>query len=122
MDKIKTVKLTPENQISVIELSNWDLQKRAEAIGADCIEIVKTQRMYDFFGDTVVMIVDESGLNNGKPISPIASYLYGVDLHGGLIAGDILLGVQRGPDIFPPDHAESLVHLLQLKFPVLQKK
>lgn len=48
MDKIKTVKLTPENQISVIELSNWSLQKRAEAIGADCIEIVKTQRMYDF--------------------------------------------------------------------------
>ena len=57
MDKIKTVKLTPENQISVIELSNWSQQKRAEAIGADCIEIVKTQRMYDFFGDTVVMIV-----------------------------------------------------------------
>ena len=120
MDIVKTVKITTNNQISVMELPSWSLKDRAQAIGADCIEIVRTQRMYDFFEDMVVMIVDDSGLKENRTVNLVASFFYGVDQHGGVIAGDILLGVQRGSDVLPPDYAEELLQLLLLRFPMLQ--
>ena len=117
---VRTVKITTDNQISVVELPNWSLKERAQAIGADCIEIVRTQRMYDFFGDMIVMIMDDSGLKENRTVNLVASFFYGVDQHSGVIAGDILLGVQRGSDIFPPDNAEELLQFLLLRLPILQ--
>lgn len=114
----KTVKITTDNRISVIEVP-WDVEAQGEMIGADCTETVKTQRMYDLFKDYVVMIVDESGLIKNRPDNPAASYLYGADIHGCTIAGDVLFGIQRGPEIFPPDDAEAMKSFLMQQFPGL---
>ncbi len=115
----KTIKITVGNEISVIEIPDWSLKEKAKAIGAEYLEIVRTQRMYDLFGDMVVMIVDDSGLAENKPLNLVASYFYGADEHGCMIAGDILLGVERSPDNFPLDHPETVKRVLMERFPVL---
>ena len=38
----KTVKITTDNLISVVEVP-WDVEAQGEMIGADCTETVKTQ-------------------------------------------------------------------------------
>lgn len=116
---VKTVKITVENQILVVELPDWSRKEKAKAIGAEYLEIVRTQRMYDFFEDMVVMIVDDSGLAENKPVNPVASYFYGADRHGYVIVGDILLGVERNPDNFPLVHPEAVKRVLMEKLPVL---
>ncbi len=115
---VKTVKITTENRISVAELPSWSLKDREKELHADCMEIVKTERMCELFGDMAVMLVDESGLVQNKPLNPYASYLYGADQHGGVIAGDVLLGIQKGPDVLPPDHPEEMMRMLMSKFPI----
>lgn len=116
----KTVKITTDNRISVVEVP-WDVEAQGEMIGTDCTETVKTQRMYDLFKDYVVMIVDESGLIKNRPDNPAASYLYGADIHGCTIAGDVLFGIQRGPEILPPDDAEAMKSFLMQQFPGLSE-
>lgn len=116
----KTVKITTDNLISVVEVP-WGVEAQGEMIGADCTETVKTQRMYDLFKDYVVMIVDESGLIKNRPNNPAASYLYGADIHGYTIAGDVLFGIQRGPEILPPDDAEAVKNILMQQFPGLSE-
>ena len=111
----KTVKITTDNRISVVEIP-WDVEAQGEMIGADC-----TQRMYELFKDYVVMIVDDSGLVKNRPDNPVASYLYGGDLHGCTIAGDVLFGIQRGPEILPPDDAEAMKNFLMQQFPGLSE-
>lgn len=118
---VKTVKITTENRVSVVELPSWSLKNREKELHADCIETVKTERMYELFGDMVVMLVDESGFVQNKPLNPCASWLYGADQHGSFIAGDVLLGIQGGPDVLPADHPEELLKFLTLKFPMLQE-
>ena len=77
--------------------------------------------MYDLFKDYVVMIVDESGLIKNRPDNPTASYLYGAEIHGCMIAGDVLFGIQKGPEILPPDDAEAMKNFLMQQFPGLSK-
>ncbi len=114
----KTVKITTDNHISVVEVP-WNVEAQGKMIGADCTETVKTQRMYDLFKDYVVMIVDESGLIKNRSDNPAASYLYGADINGHTIAGDILFGIQKGSEILPPDDAEAMKGFLMQKFPDL---
>lgn len=118
---VKTVKITAENKVSVVGLPSWNWKAQEKEIGAEYIEIVKTKRMYDLFGEMVVMIVDDSGLVENRQANPYVSYLYGADQHGEIIAGDVLLGVQKGPDVFPLDHPEKMLEVLVLEFPVLQR-
>lgn len=117
----KTVKITADNRISVVEVT-WNVEAQGKMIGADCTETVRTQRMYDLFKDYVVMIVDESGLLKNRPGNPAASYLYGADIHGHIIAGDVLFGIQRGPEILPPEDAEAMKSFLMKQFPGLSEE
>lgn len=119
---VKTVKITTDNVISLVELSNWDVENQGWEIEADCTEIVKTQRMYDLFEDTIVMIVDESGLIKKRLMNPVASYLYGADLHGSIIAGDVLFGVMRESDILPLENPELLKVFLKGRLPMLREE
>ena len=116
---VKTIKITTGNQISIVELLDWSLEVKAKAIGAEYLEVVRTKRMYDFFGDMVVMLIDDSGFAENKPVNPVASYFYGVDEHGGIIAGDVLLGVERSPYNFPLKHPQAVKRLLMERFPSL---
>lgn len=113
---VKTVKMTANNKVFVKELLAWNLEEWEKAIGADCTEIVKTQRMFDLFGEMVVMIVDESGLCKNLPENRSASYLYG----GGCpIAGDVIFGLLDGADVFSPKEPYSLTRKLKHNFPLL---
>lgn len=116
---VKTVKITTDNEISIVELSRWDISTMEAAIGARCTEAVKTQRMLDLFQDSIVMIVDESGKMDNKPDNLVASMLYGVDIHGCTIAGDVIFAVRRGPDDLPPENPELLKSFLKDHFFIL---
>lgn len=117
---VKAVKITTDNRISVVELPSWSLEAQEKEIGADCTETVKTQIMYNLFQEMVVMIVDESGGIKKLPENPVASFLYGVQNHGCPIYGDVLFGVQRGPDILPLENPELVKFFLKDHFKVLQ--
>lgn len=119
---VKTVKITTDNKISVVELSKWDISTMEAAIGADCTEAVKTQRMLDLFQDSIVMIVDESGKVKKRPDNLVASFLYGADQHGCTIAGDVIFAVRRGPDDLPPENPELLKFFLKEYFPALREE
>lgn len=115
----KTVKLTTDDTVSILELPAWNLDEWEKAIGADCTEHVKTQLMLDLFGEMVVMIVDESGLCKRLPENRVASYLYGC---GCPVAGDVIFGILDGPDITPPTSAESLMQTLKFNFRFLKER
>ena len=116
---VRTIKITTGCRVSVTELPDWDLKERAKELDAEFIEIVRTKRMYELFRNPVVMMVDDSGLIRNKPVNPFASFLYAE--YGGIIAGDVLLGIQQGPDILPPDDPEGMLRFLTERFPALQK-
>ena len=97
----KTVKITTDNRISIVDIP-WTAEAKEKEICADCVETVKTQIMYNLFHDTVVM--------------------YGTQYHGAPIVGDILFGLQRGPEILPPENPEEIMHLLMIKIPELQEE
>lgn len=118
---VKTVKITTDNEIFLVDLPEWNIDTQGAEIGADCTEIVKTQRMWYMFKDSIVMIVDESGRVNHKPDNFVASVLYGADMHGYPIAGDILFGIQRGPDVLPIENPELLVSFLCNTFAELKQ-
>jgi len=121
MSMIKTVRITSENGISIVDLPGWSLEDQEKVIGADCTEIVRTQRMYDLFKDSVVMIVDESGKVKERPDNLVASLLYGADQHGCTIAGDIIFGVLRDANVLPPENPELLKFFLKDHFPMLRE-
>ncbi len=119
---VKTVKITTDNKISVVQLPSWSLDDQEKEIRANCTETVKTQLMCDFFRTyrgIPVMIVDESGLVNDRPINQVASFLYG---GGSPIAGDVIFGIQKGPDILPPGEPEGMMYQLLMSFPCLHEE
>lgn len=116
---VNTVKVTTENRISVEQLPDWSLEEQEQILGAQCTESVKTKRMFDLFGKTYVLIVDESGHDKNLPINPLASYMYGADCHGIPIVGDVIFGIMRESNIDPLDDAEGLKSFLLMRFPFL---
>ena len=66
----------------------------------------------------LIMVVNEEGLLMGLPINPVASYLYGMDIHGQPIVGNVII-LKKGyfedePDIvgIPDDEAETIIETL----------
>lgn len=116
----KTVKITTDNKISIVEIP-WSYKSQKKEIGAECTEIVKTQIMYNLFCETIVMIVDESGAVKDREINTVASMLYGIMNHGCPIHGDIIFGFQNGPDVLPIEDPEKLMATLIKEFPILSK-
>lgn len=110
---VRTVRVTTDNKVSILELQNWSYWEQEKAIGADCIEHVRTKRIFDFLGDDVVMIVDESGLIKNRPDNLIASFLYGADMHHSPIAGDVIFGIRKREDVYPPDNPELIEKVLK---------
>lgn len=118
----KTVILTTENKVSVVDIP-WGYEGWCKAIGGGCniVELVKTQRMFDLFNMPVLMIVDEEGLLRDQDLNFVASMLYGMDQHGNPIVGNVVFGIPSGPDILPPDDAEAIKAVLVNRFPFLQE-
>lgn len=115
----KTVRITTDNRIKILDMP-WDFDSQEAAIGAHCTEIVSTKIMKDLFKDQIVMIVDESGIDRKRTINPVASYLYGAQIHGLFIHGDVLFARQSGPDTNPLENAELVKFFLKDRFPILK--
>lgn len=57
----KTIKITSSNEISVVDVDFDDYRAIQKVVGG-MFETVKTQRMFDYFGKPVIMLVDEEGI------------------------------------------------------------
>ena len=113
---MKTVKVTTDNIVSVIDVDFDDFRDIQRAIGGH-FETVHTQLMTDYFHDpSVIMLVDEEGRIKGLPLNPVGSALY-----RGVIAGDLIFARIAGEDIVAPDDAEELKDRLLHTFIGLQE-
>lgn len=85
---MRFIKITTENQASIINLPGNDYKGIANCIGADMIEHVRIKSS----DGSLVIICDEEGLLKPENrCNPAASMLYGTLDHGHPIAGDILI-------------------------------
>ena len=100
------IKVTTDNQVSVVGLSELMNQAINAAIGSDCFETVS-----GCLPDGHIMAVDESGLIKNRPVNLLASGFYGSA--NSPIVGDVLflmVGYRNGErDLvgFDEDEAED---------------
>lgn len=65
---MKTVKVTTEDRISIVDVDFDDFRSIQKAIRGH-FETVRTQRMRDYFGTDIMMIVDEEGHLKQLPLT-----------------------------------------------------
>lgn len=113
---MKTVKVTTDNIVSIIDVDFDDNKDIQRAIGGGYFETVHTTRMQAVFEDeSLIMIVDESGRLKNLPENMLGCVLYGTYNHGNPIVGDLIFARIRGEDIVGLDDAEKLKqYILQL--------
>lgn len=116
----KTVRVTTDNKIEIMDIP-WRTDCQNQAIEAECTEIVKTQIMRDLFKDSIVMLVDESGVCKRRPMNRLASWLYGMQVHGCQICGDVIFGRIDGPHLKPLKNAELVKFFLKDNFEFLEE-
>lgn len=95
---MKTLKITTDNKISIVDVDFKDFRSIQQAVGG-YFETVKTRKMWDYFKAPVIMLVDEEGLIKGLSCNAVASVFYGIEEHGCMIAGDAIFGLVLGEDI-----------------------
>lgn len=119
---MKTIKVTTDNMVSVIDVDFDDFRDIQRAIGGN-FETVHTQLMADYFKDpSLIMLVDEEGIIKGLPQNLVGSALYGTAKHGIPLVGDLIFGIAAGEDIVAPDDAEELKDRLLHTFTGLQEE
>lgn len=119
---MKTVKVTTNNIISVIDIDFSDLHSVQNAIGGGYIETVHTQRMFDYFGRPIILIVDEEGILKDLPVNAFGSDMYGYLMHGNPICGDLILAVPDGEFLRGLEDAESVKDKMIRDFEYLKEK
>ena len=119
---MKTLKITTDNKISIIDL-DFDHRSLREEVGG-YFETVKTQKLWDYFKAKVVMIVDEEGLIKELPANLLGCYFYDTDKHGFPIVGDVILGLMIGPEIIGlgDRDAEQWLEKMLKDFPKLKEE
>ena len=106
---MKTVKVTTDNIVSIIDVDFDNYKDIQRAIGGGHFETVHTTRMQAVFEDeSLIMIVDESGRLKNLPENMLGSALYGTARHGNPIVGDIIFAKISGENIVGPDDPEGL--------------
>ena len=110
---MKTVKVTPDNIISVINVDFDDFRDLQKAVGGH-FETVSTKTLYETFKMPMIMLVDED--------NRLGSYFYDADRHGWPILGDIVFAIAAGEDIEAPDDAEALMVFLKMNFSYLKEE
>ena len=118
---MKTVKITTDNKISVIDVNFNDFRDIQRAIGGH-FETVHTQLMADYFKDpSVIMLVDEEGIIKGLPQNLVGSALYGTAKRGIPLVGDLIFGIAAGEDIVGITDPEDMKKRLMSTFPGLKE-
>lgn len=117
---MKTLKITTDNKISIIDVNLDDYRALQQEIGG-YIETVHTQIMYDYFKAPVLMLVDEEGLIKNLPANAVASHFYGYQKHGHVIAGDAIFAISLGENMtgFGERDSEQWMQKMLNDFPVL---
>lgn len=119
---MKTVKVTTDNKISLIDVDFSNFRSIQQAIGGH-FETVHTQLMVNYFKDpSIIMLVDEEGLIKELPVNALGCALYGTPQHGHPIVGDLIFARISGEDIAAPDDAEALRERLFHTFLGLSKE
>lgn len=106
--KQKTVKVTTDNKVSLIDVDFTNFRSIQQAISGH-FETVRTQRLITVFDDpSLAFLVDEEGLLKGLPVNMLGCTLYGTAEHGYPIVGDLIFARIAGEDIVAPDDPEAL--------------
>lgn len=116
---MKTIKVTTDNTVSVIDVDFNDFRSIQKAIGG-YFETVKTQKMYDYFKQPMMFLADEEGHLKRLPLNQLGSYFYDTERHGWPIAGDIILAVPDGEYILGLDDADEMKERLLKDFTFLK--
>ena len=117
---MKTIKISTNNEVSVIEVDFNDFRSIKNAIGG-YFETVKTQKMWDYFKRPMMFLADEEGHLKKLPLNQLGSYFYDTERHGWPIAGDIILAVPFGEYIIGIDDVEVLKLKLLKDFKFLKE-
>lgn len=112
---MKTIKVTTDNKIRIIDVDFDDYKDIQRAVGG-YFETVSTKRTHHLLGPETIFLVDEEGLCKGLPKNLLGCFLYGTPFHGCPIAGDLILAKRSGEDITAPDDVEELVERLLMVF------
>lgn len=118
---MKTVKITTDNTISIVEVNFDDFRSIQEAVGGH-FETVHTQTMFNYFKQPMLMIVDEEGHLKGLPHNVLGNYFYDTIRHGCPIAGDFILAVPVGKLLLGLEDAEAMKKQLLKDFRFLEEK
>ena len=117
---MKTLKITTDNKISIIDVDVDDHKALRQAIGG-YVEAVHTGVMHEYFKAPVLMLVDEEGLIKNLPVNAVASHFYGYQKHGYVIAGDAIFAISLGENMtgFGERDSEQWLEKMLEDFPVL---
>ena len=118
---MKTVKVTPNDLMSVIDV-NFDSQYALKKAVGGQLKTVRTRTLYNMFKMPVVMLTDKDGLLKNKEINRLGSYFYDADRHGWTILGDVVFAIAAGEDIEAPSDAEALKIFLKMNFSYLKEE
>ena len=114
---MKTVKITTDNVVSVIDVDFNDFRSIKKAIGGH-----KTRKMYDYFKQPMMFLADEEGHLKRLPLNQLGSYFYDTERHGWPITGDIILAVPDGEYILGLEDAEAMKTQLLKDFDFLEEE
>ena len=117
---MKTLKITTDNKISIIDVDIDDHNALRQAVGGH-VEAVHTGVMHKYFKAPVLMLVDEEGLFKRLPVNEVASHFYGYQEHSHIIAGDAIFAISLGEDMtgFGERDSEQWMNKMLNDFPVL---
>lgn len=120
---MKTIKITTDNIISIIELSSGAVEI-SHALGDVLPEFVHPR----YADPGTVIAIDDCGLMKGLPVNKVGSLMYGTQYHGSPIVGDLLVLVDGINEFGEPDilllsdeQAENMKKDLMLKYPFLKE-
>ena len=118
---MKTIKISTNNEVSVIDVDFNDFRSIQNAIGG-YFETVKTQKMWDYFKRPMIFLADEEGHLKKLPLNQLGSYFYDTERHGWPIVGDIILAVPDGEYILGLEDAEAMKIQLLNDFEFLEEE
>lgn len=118
---MKTIKVTTDDVISIIDVNFDDYKDIQKAIGCDYFETVKTRIMFNYFDGPMLMCVDDSGLINGSRENKLGSLFYGTGYHRTPICGNIVFGLLVYEDIEGPKNVEEMKEKLLRDFNFLKE-
>lgn len=108
---MKTLKISANNEISIIDVNFDDFRSIQKALGG-YFETVHTAKMGNYFRGPVIMLVDEDGHFKNLPLNRFGSWMYDTQRHGCPILGDVILAEAHCEGITAVQEPEKLMEKL----------